>query len=209
MLFFGHIGITAGIVKACDILVSKTKPDSSYQSDSNSRSGAVIAGEQLRLHYLLNRIKGRIGSNDYRIVLPASLLPDIIDKPVWFLVSSQASLSGRGYTHTLLFNLALLIGSLVLTRYRKPWLLIISLCSFVHLIFDQMWNNPVTLLWPLLGPLPKKETAGWWFKIFQELFSDPGVYVPEIIGLVIVLFFTYRLMMKKSVIGFLRDGAVG
>jgi len=204
MLFFGHIGITAGIVKACDILVSTTKPDSSYQPDSSSRSGAVIAREQLRLYYLLNRIKGRIGSIDYRIVLPASLLPDIIDKPVWFFVGSRASLSGRDYAHTLLFNLVLLIGGLVLIRYRKSWLLIISLCSFVHLIFDQMWNSPVALLWPLLGPFSKEETAGWLSNILKGLFS-----YPEIMGLVIVLLFAYRLVMKKRVIGFLRDGAIG
>jgi len=209
MLFFGHIGITAGIVKACDILVSTAKPDSSYHPDSGLRSSMVIPGERLRLHYLLNRIKGRIGSIDYRMVLIGSLLPDIIDKPVWFVINNRTSLSGRGYAHTLLFNLALLIGGLVLIRYRKSWLLIVSLCSFGHLIFDEMWNNPVALLWPLLGPLPGKETAGWLSNIFQGLFSYPEVYVPEIIGFVIIVLFACRLVMKKSVIGFLRDGVIG
>lgn len=208
MLFFGHIGITAGIVKACDMLVSTTKAGHSYQPDSSSRSGAAITGERWRLYYWLNRIKGRIGSIDYRIVFPASLLPDIIDKPLWFFIGGNTFVSGRAYAHTLLFNLALLIGGLVLIRYRKSWLLIISLCSFTHLIFDQMWNSPATLLWPLLGPLPKKETAGWLSNIFQGLFSNPEVYVPEIIGLAIVLSFAYRIVVKKSVISFLRDGAI-
>ena len=211
-MFFGHIGITVGVVKACDILVSMTNPSSSYQLDSSSKSGTVNGGERWRPRYLLNGIKGRLVSIDYRMVLLGSFLPDIIDKPVWFFVTRLTSgvfLSGRAYAHTLLFNLVLLIGGLVLIRYRKSWLLIISLSSFGHLILDQTWNIPVVLLWPLLGTLPKAETVGWVSNIFQGLFSRPEVYVPEIIGLVVVLLFAYRLVMRKSIIGFIRDGAIG
>ena len=208
MLLFGHIGITAGVVKACDTWVSMSRHDNSYESGSSSRFGIVIRKKRLRLHHLLSGIKGRIGSIDYRIVLLGSLLPDIIDKPLWLFAGSHIVPSGRGYAHTLLFNLALFIGGLVLIRYRKSWLLIISLSSFMHLILDQMWNSPVVLLWPLLGPLAKKETAGWFYNIIQALFSYPEVYIPEIIGLVIVLLFAYRLLIRKSVISFLKDGAI-
>ena len=212
MLFFGHIGITAGVVKACDILVSMTRPDNSYQPDSGLKFGKIIGKERLRLHYVLNGVKGRLGSIDYRIVLLGSLLPDIIDKPVWFFVTSltsDTSLSGRDYAHTLLFNLALFISALVLIRYRKSWLLVISLSSFMHLIFDQIWNSPGVLLWPLLGPLPKEETVGWMSNIIQGLFSYPEVYIPEIIGLAIVLLFAYRLVKGGNIISFIRDGATG
>ena len=130
MLFFGHIGITAGIVKACDNLVSMSRPDSSYEPDSTSWFGVVVYKKRLSLHHLLSGIKGRIGSIDYRIVLLGSLLPDIIDKPLWLFVGSHISFSGRGYAHTLLFSLALFISGLILIRYRKSWLLIISICSF-------------------------------------------------------------------------------
>lgn len=204
MLLFGHIGITAGVVKAGDILASMTRPDNSYQMDSSSK--------RLRLHYLLNGIKGRLGSIDYRMVLLGSLLPDIIDKPVWLFTTrftSEMPLSGRAYAHTLLFNLILFIGGLVLIRYRKSWLLIISLSSFVHLILDQMWRSPAVLLWPLLGPMCKVETAGWLSNIIEALFSYPEVYIPEIIGLVIVLLFAYRLVMRKGIISFIRGGTIG
>jgi len=212
MLLFGHTGITAGVVKACDILASMTKPGNSYQPDSSSQLTTVIGRQRLRLHYLFDGNEGRVGSIDYRVILLGSLLPDIVDKPVWFLVTSlasDASLGGRDYTHSLLFNLVLFTGGLVLVRYGKSWLLIISLSSFMHLILDQMWNVPVVLLWPLLGPLPREETVGWVSGMFQALFSYPEVYIPEIIGLVVVLLFAYRLVMKKSVISFIRDGAIG
>jgi len=209
MLLFGHIGITAGVVRACDILVSVSRPDNSYESGSSSRFGRVIQKKRLRLHHLLSGIKGRIGSIDYRIVLLGSLLPDIIDKPLWLFVASHIAPSGRGYAHTLLFNLALFICGLILIRYRKSWLLIISVCSFMHLIFDQLWNSPVVLLWPLLGQFPSEETAGWLPNIIQALFSHPSVYIPEIIGLVIVLLLAYRLVIRRSIISFIRGGAIG
>lgn len=211
-MFFGHIGITAGVVKACDILASMTNPDNNHQPGSSSKFTTFINRGQLRFYYLLNGIKGRLGSIDYRVILLGSLLPDIIDKPVWLLVTSLTSdttLSGRDYAHSLLFNLVLFIGGLVLIRYGKSWLLVISLSGFMHLIFDQMWDGPEVLLWPLLGPLPKEETVGWVSNMFQALFSHPEVYIPEIMGLVIVLLFAYRLVMKKSVTSFIRDGAIG
>ena len=207
MLLFGHIGITAGVVKACDVLASMPKPGRSYEPDSSLKFGTVIS-RKLRLHYLLNGTKERIGSIDYRIVLVGSLLPDIIDKPLWLLTAAEIPFSGRGYTHSLLLNLALFIGGLVLSRYRKSWLLLISLSSFMHLIFDQMWNSPAVLLWPLLGPFPKEETVDWLPNIFQALFSYPDVYIPEIIGLAIVLLFAYRVVMRKSVMSFVRGGAI-
>ena len=207
MLLFGHMGITVGIARACDILASVTKPDK-HQSDSSLKLGTVLNRERWRLYHLLNRIKTRIGLIDYRLVLLGSLLPDITDKPVWLFTTSDIPLGGRDYAHTLLFNLALFIGGLVLIRYRKSWLLIISLSSLTHLVLDQMWNNPAVLLWPLLGPLPKRETADWLSNIMQALLSQPEVYIPEIIGLVLILLFAYRLVKKRSIISFIRNGAV-
>ena len=209
MLFFGHMGITVGVAKACDILLSVAKPDNSQESDSRSEVSAVISRQRLKLYSLLRRIESGINPIDYRLVLLGSFLPDIIDKPVFLLTGSRASLSGRDYAHTLLFNLVLLISGLVLVRYRKSWLLIISISSFTHLILDRMWDSPVVLFWPLLGPFVKGETTGWLSNMFQWLLSSPEVYIPEIVGLIIVLLFVYRILKRKSVISFIRGGAVG
>ncbi len=209
MLLFAHLGITAGVVKACDTLVSAIRPGNSYEPDSSLGFGTVISNKWLRLYRLLSGIRVRIGSIDYRIVLLGSLLPDIIDKPMWLFAGDQISLSGHDYAHTLLFNLVLFICGLVLIKYRKSWLLVISVCSFIHIILDQMWSNPVTLFWPLLGLLPREVAAGWLSGVVRGLFSEPSAYIPEIIGLVIVLFFACRLIIRKSLINFIRSGAIG
>ena len=209
MLLFGHTGITAGIVKVCDILGSINRPLGSYQPDSSSRFSLTIRKKRLRLYHWLNGIRSQIGLIDYRLVLLGSLLPDILDKPSWLFASSDIFPSGRGYGHTFLFNLLLFICGLILIKYKKSWLLIISLSSIIHLILDPMWDNPVALWWPLLGPFHRVETAGWWHKIIHAVSSDPGTYVPEIIGLIIILLMGYRLIVRKEVVNFIRTGAIG
>lgn len=198
MLFLGHIGITIGAVKAVDIWMPTDVPD--------DRSGKLFNRwpAPWRLVSLLSEWARPI---DYRIVLIASLLPDILDKPLWFAFSDIFA-SGRGYGHSFVFNLALLISGLILVRYRKTGLLVASLSSFIHLILDQMWSNPVTLWWPLLGQLQAEEKTGWLANTVSKAFSDPGVYIPEIIGLIIILVIGYRLLRKERVIDFLRTGVI-
>ena len=207
MLIFGHTGITAGIFKACDILLNK--PVDIYQPDSSLRFRLAALKKWLPLYHRLNGIRRQLGSIDYRLVLSGSLLPDIMDKPSWLFASSDIFPAGRNYGHTFLFNLLLFICGLILIKYKKPWLLIISLSSYIHLILDQMWGYPVTLWWPLSGSFHSVETAGWLPGIMQSLSSDPGTYVPEIIGLIIILVLGCRLIVKKSVLNFIRTGAIG
>ena len=209
MLLFGHTGITVGIAKACDILGSISEPVDSYQLHSGSWLSVAVRKKRLSLYHLLNRAKDRIGLVDYRLVLLGSLLPDILDKPLWLFTGSDIFPSGCDYAHTFLLNLVLLICGLVLVKYKKSQLLVISLGSFMHLILDRMWDNPVTLWWPLLGPFHSLETTGWLPKLVSGLFSDPGTYIPEIIGLVIILLLGYRLLMSKNIKNFIRTGVIG
>ena len=207
MLIFGHTGITAGIFKACDILLNK--PADSYQPDSSSRFRLAALKKWLPLYHRLNGIGHQLGSIDYRLVLLGSLLPDIVDKPSWLFTSSNIFPTGRNYGHTFLFNLFLFIYGLILIKYKKSWLLIISLSSYIHLILDQIWDMPVTLWWPLLGSFQCVEATGWLPGIMQSLSLDPGTYIPEIIGLIIILVLGCRLIVNKSVLNFIRTGAIG
>jgi hypothetical protein len=128
---------------------------------------------------------------------------------LWFFALSDIFSSGHDFAHTLLFNMVLFIGGVILLKYGKPWLLIISSSSFVHLILDHIWSNPVVLWWPLLGPFPRIETTDWLANMLHALFSDAGVYIPEITGLVIVLLLSHRLIVSRSVRNFIRTGAIG
>jgi len=208
VLLFAHIGITAGIVRVCDILGSINKPPGSYDPDFSSGASITVPKKLSPVCRWTNRIRRWLGSIDYRLVLLGSLLPDILDKPPWLIAFGDIFPSGRAYGHTFLFNMVLLICGLVLIKYKKSWLLIISLSSIIHLILDQMWHNPVVLWWPLLGPLQKVEPTGWLPDIMQSLSTNPGAYIPEIIGLIIILLIGYKLITRKKGINFIRTGAI-
>ena len=206
MLLFGHVGITAGIVKALELLESRNSRLDAPQSGSGSRP--ITTSHQKLLFRLLSSVNSRIGSIDYRFVMIGSLLPDIIDKPLWFFTAGNIFASGRDYSHTFLLNLGLFIGGLIWFNKGNSRLLMVSLGSFMHLILDRMWYNPVALWWPLLGPFPKAETAGWALNLLQALLSNTYFFVSEIIGLIIVISICCRLVARKGVINFLRNGVI-
>lgn len=184
MLLLGHLGITAGMVKVCQVLADARGAPDNVEPGTSCQSGNDSRGLRSSL---LGTARRQLSLVDYRMVFLGSLLPDILDKPLWLVAFGDVFSSGRSYAHTFLLNLFLVLCGLTMLRYRKCWLLVISLSSFVHLILDQMWYEPAVLWWPLLGPLPRVETAGWWAGIMQTLASDPGVYIPEIVGLIVIL----------------------
>lgn len=118
---------------------------------------------------------------DIRFLLIGSLLPDIVDKPVGLLLFRETFSNGRIFCHTLLFlGLLSLAGIYFYRRGGKTWLLALSFGTFTHLILDQMWRSPRTLLWPVYGfAFEKIDLTGWMSNIFYALLTDPAVYVPE------------------------------
>jgi inner membrane protein len=198
MLLFGHVGITAAAAKIGDSVF----PESSvYQYKS---------GFRYSVSSLLNRIRDIGGKLDYRMVIIGSMLPDIIDKPVFlFLRDRGFEVSGRGYAHTLLFSFVLIIGGLFVARKKKPWLITLGLASAAHLLLDQIWEMPVTLFWPFLGPITAGDTEGWFTSIWENLISEPWVYVPEIIGLLFTLYLAYRIIRGRGIIRFIINGNIG
>lgn len=204
VLFFGHAGITTGIVKVCQTLSTtggRRRRGPSYRTKSG---GVEVSGQPL-----LDEVGDKTNSIDYRFVLLGSLLPDLIDKPMWIFTDANFQWAGRGYAHTFLFNLLLLIAGLILaTRRNKPSLLTICLCSFIHLVFDQMWLSPITLWWPLLGPIPRGPTEGWFSALWHGLISTPYVYVSEVVGFVVVLYVIFRLLASGKALHFLKTGHI-
>ena len=200
MLFFAHAGITTAIARLSQMLVRADSP-SNKEGHLALPSNTVIRAR----HVLLDNLCDKMREIDYRFVLLGSLLPDIIDKPLWMFTSLHWD--GRGYAHTFIFNFVLLLsGVVVLKQFRQMWLLILSLCSFIHLVLDQMWANPTTLWWPLLGPIPRGETAGWFSSLWNGLFSSPVVYISETIGFLIAVYVAFRTISSGRLLYFLKTG---
>lgn len=185
MLLFGHAGITLG---AATLLAGAAKSRYTRTSWFTTLS-----------HYL-----------DIRLLLVGSLLPDIIDKPVGQYIFKDTFNNGRIFSHTLLFLILLsATGFYLQKRHRQVWMLTLAAGTFTHLLLDKMWLLPGTLFWPLLGFTFKKGgIADWLTNIFHELISNPALYIPEAVGLVILLWLGLVLVRRKKVGVFIKYGKV-
>ena len=81
--------------------------------------------------------------------------------------------------------------------------------TFTHLLLDEMWQTPITLFWPILGFIfPTIELEGWASNIWESIFSDPRVYIPEIVGLMILLVLAVCLLKRRGLVVFIKRGKV-
>lgn len=105
-----------------------------------------------------------------------SVLPDLIDKPVGYLIWG----SGRVIFHTLLIVVIFFVAACVAYRmqYRRIFSLlwISGLAIFIHQVVDSMWEMPRAWFWPLLGDFEVKSydvMTVLHYKVQQEL-SQPN-----------------------------------
>jgi len=189
MLLLAHAGITLG---AATVLAGVVK----------SRHSTEI-----RKVSWLTSLSGYI---DIRLLLVGSLLPDIIDKPVGLFFFQETFSNGRIFSHTLLFLIIIAaVGFYLYKRRRQVWLLTLAFGTFTHLVLDEMWRAPGTLFWPFLGfTFDRVELMYWLPNVFQDLMSNPVVYVPEAAGIAILLWFGLALAGRKRVGVFLKYGKV-
>jgi len=148
---------------------------------------------------------------DYRFLLIGSVLPDLVDKPIGDIFFYDTFQNGQMIGHTLCFNLLLVgLGVLLVVRCRRIWLLILAFGSVMHLILDRMWGTPQSFLWPAYGwsfpRLDPTDFFGWLPVMFHEL-TYPSVYVPEFVGLAILVWFVARLIQTGQVRAFITRGA--
>ncbi len=132
-----------------------------------------------------------VRSADLAFVAVGSMLPDIIDKPLGTILFGTPSM-GRIFAHTLLFLLLLIVLAFCLQDVR-----IASLCGgvLIHLGLDFMWNSPVILLWPLLGPFPTAthiDAMGYIEMLLLDL-RDPIILVPECFGFAYLVYLAFEM----------------
>ncbi|MFW6056055.1 MAG: metal-dependent hydrolase [Chloroflexota bacterium] len=195
MLILGHAGITVGAALVGEAVLGHRNAPTSL-----SRPLEVIQDITVSLSQRI----------DLRVLFVASLLPDIIDKPLGLVLFAPAFGSGRLFAHTLWFPLALLAAGLMLRSFRGGQvLLVFAFGSGMHLLLDAMWLTPATLFWPLLGPFPQGNNPDQWLEtIIRALLTNPGAYVPEIAGAILLLPLLTIVMGSKSLLRFLRTGSL-
>ncbi len=147
---------------------------------------------------------------DYRLLLGGSLLPDIIDKPLGQAVLRDSVGYGRIYAHTFLFVLLTgLSGAWLFRKQGKAWLLVLALGSLMHDIEDQMWRQPGVLWWPLEGwAFPRGDLSRWFSSMLQALTSEPEAFIPEMVGIAILIFAAVRVLRARGLLYALKTGRI-
>jgi inner membrane protein len=146
---------------------------------------------------------------DIRVLIIGSLLPDIIDKPVGMYLFRDTFHNGRIFSHTLLFFLVLAVAGIILYRSRRiTWMLALAAGVLVHLVLDEMWRRPATLLWPFVsGGFGQVEITDIYYYL-KILLSSPKILVSEIVGLGILMWLGIDIIVQKKVGLFIRYGKI-
>lgn len=149
---------------------------------------------------------GRVAKIDYRGAAVAALLADFIDKPLTLTLMSNSGTS-QGPGHTLLGQ-ALLTAA---TAWLRPQWLPYALISNSHLLADQMWRYPRTLLFPFRGRLDSWKFMGTpaaMLDAYAEIATRPAILAVEAVGLFLLggLVRRHRLYHRQPLKRFLTTG---
>jgi membrane-bound metal-dependent hydrolase YbcI (DUF457 family) len=185
MFLIGHIGISIGIIYVLALMISSRL--------SKDNPGKLSPW-----------------GIDFRIVIIAAILPDIIDKIIGMILLKEEISNGRLFTHSIvivgIFSVLLLImAKIKISRGYQIIFYIIPV--WLHLLLDRLWEDPHTLFWPIFGTSFLKidvEISDY----FSILFSEPYILVGEILGglIIITLFLKHKLFIKTRFFGFLKEG---
>jgi len=213
MLLLGHVGITLGTVVLLNgvgiktgILHPKVK-EPEIQSEISPEAQLTQNRPRRNKFSWLDSLASHV---DIRVLMIGSVLPDIIDKPAGQILFLDYFNSGRIFSHTLLFTVFIALAGLYLNRrWHKNWLLVISFGSFMHLVLDEMWLSPATLLWPVHGlTFEPEDLTNWAQNLLLGLITNPRLFIPELIGGAILVWFAVILIRRKKLFAFLRYGNI-
>ena len=207
MFILAHAGITFGAAVLVSEIITEVRGLAKPQQPDNSHNISQLPSSQRkRIFSPISWIDSLGKFMDIRLLIVGSMLPDIIDKPLRFAGFG----SGRSITHTLLITLIILAAGLYLyLSKRKTGLLALASGMIAHLILDGMWLIPQTFLWPLKGlsfppASPGNVFDGW----LAGLVSNPLIYIPEGIGLVIILGLLWTILRHGKLFDLLIRGKI-
>lgn len=203
MLLFGHAGITVGtmvllygaLAKCCSLRTRENK-----MRECPSPRSQMLPAENRSTRSMISWLGSLANHIDMRLLVIGSLLPDIIDKPIGRFFFRDTFSNGRIFGHTFLFLIVLTCAGLCLYRWHsRMWLLALSFGTCTHLIFDEMWLDPRTLLWPLYGlAFERSNLTSLLPGMLHALHTDPSIYGPEIVGAAILICLALFLGSKKA-----------
>lgn len=191
MLIAGHIGLTLGVIKIYEKVAKK----------KNTKNDNFI---------------------DYRIVALGSILPDIIDKPLVQIIYGLRNHEGHLIAHSFIFSALLItLGIIIFFMNKNKNALLLGICSLIHQLFDKAILLPNIFLLPDVNSsnfilLKRFEfvhnitlpiyTRFPYLRDTMTYFEKPYVFIAEVIGFIIIVYFVCKLLKNKKHMDFLNHG---
>jgi membrane-bound metal-dependent hydrolase YbcI (DUF457 family) len=141
--------------------------------------------------------------NDKRWIIPCiigAVIPDIVDKPLNFILLPAVNGNGRFLFHNLLICAFLMvIGLLLWFYYASPYILALDIGILSHQILDTMWADPVRWAYPLFGPYPAMNNtpSDFIFSLLnRDLFTPSEWILIAVLGAcaLVYIFFGRKMM---------------
>ncbi|MEX2552205.1 MAG: metal-dependent hydrolase [Actinomycetota bacterium] len=147
---------------------------------------------------------------DYRVVLLGAILPDLIDKPIGRIFFQEQFQTSRLFAHTLLFVTVLLLSIQILLRGKtaRRWF-VLPIAALIHLVLDGMWNDPISLFWPLFSTtFPPDPVGNYWLEVLLRPLDHPLELLKELVGLGVLayLYRAFGLQDRSRLREFFREG---
>lgn len=145
---------------------------------------------------------------DYRLLLVASLLPDLVDKPLAHLLFDRSIHEGRMFGHSLALLLLLSIIHFVYRRWRQDSIIkTIIWGTAMHDILDVMWRHPGILFWPLYGwRFPRAVAEAWQGMMVIGGHPIRQLEVLDVVGVIMMLVFFTKLGASGKIMDFFKTG---
>jgi inner membrane protein len=212
MFVFGHIGFTLAGFLLLNNSVNKNRNITPVEAVEDPEIISKTPHDDdppPKFWRFIERTRGL----DLRFIVIGSLLPDIIDKPIGRYFFNNVFGDGHLYAHTLAFSLFLaLVGYLVFV-VKKHWgVFLLAFGCFIHLFLDGLFLKLHVLVWPLLGFAFQKKTpepfGEWLLGLIKQVYDRPWEALPELIGVIIVVWFFWSLWRQKKLRPFISKGQI-
>jgi hypothetical protein len=114
----------------------------------------------------------------FPLCVAASILPDVIDKPLGFIFLPDDLGPGRTFFHALLAVMLITAIAYLVWRFRRSILVFLVAGSvMLHQILDAMWHEPVIWFYPLLGPFQPYHSINYFGTFFWLEISSASEWV--------------------------------
>ncbi len=120
-----------------------------------------------------------------------SVLPDLIDKPLGYIVLADSVNFGRIYMHSLVVFLLFFIAGVLVWRYYKSFIgIALALGVLSHQLLDLMWEEYWNWLWPFFGPFHGDICVNFFGCGFWQELTNPSewLFATAILLVLITLF---------------------